>query len=171
MANSTAAKNRRWQDGARTGNSPHLPRALRTDAAHVVLDMSKAKTARQLRWRRRSCLEAKHAAATRTSEMHVAVMLALHACCRKAEYAARIHRLQGQAASDQRIEDAIQRHAIERRTVVHARQRFKIGMTQGLMRHSKGVEHTHTTARHLDASSADQIGRRRGRSSRTHVPM
>jgi hypothetical protein len=112
-------------------------------AAHVELDFVQAEAARQFRRRRRLGLEAEHPAATGAAEMDVIGMLALRAGGGETEHAARIHRLQRQAAGHQRIEDAVERDAVHGGFRRRAELRLEFGMAQRLARRMQRLQHAH----------------------------
>ncbi|EXI87741.1 MAG: hypothetical protein AW11_02406 [Candidatus Accumulibacter regalis] len=81
--------------------------------------------------------------------MNVAVVLTVWAASRETEYAARIDRLERQAASHQRIEDAVERDAIN-----VGQQGLDVSMAHGLDRRLQRFKNAHTPRRNPDTGSA-----------------
>ena len=76
----------------------------------------------------------------------------------EAEHAARIHRLQRQAAGHQRIEDAIQRDAIHGDFAVGAELCLHLGVAQRLAGIVQRLQYAHPAPGHLDAGGTHEIG-------------
>lgn len=91
--------------------------------------------------------------------MNVIGVLTLCAGGREMKHAACIHGFQCQSARHQRIEDAVQRHTIDRCFFSAAQPGLQLSVAQRLPSRMQGIEHAHPTARHLHAGGTNQIGR------------